>query len=92
MSDSKPEDKRSIRLAPAMKYSEQDLIDALKRLNPNTEFMLRATFLPQICERVAIKLFIKEPQLSDTDIQLSKDICLLRQALKDLEKGSFNYT
>ena len=75
----------------AMKYSETDLIDALKRLSPHTETMLKVIFLPKICEKIAVDLFIHMDELSDTDIQLSKDISLLRQAMKDLEKGCFNF-
>jgi hypothetical protein len=71
-----------------MIYTREELSRALQRLSPESEAAIRMT-LPKACEMVAADLFLEMDKLSDTDIQLSKDITILRRALRDLRDPGF---
>ena len=74
-----------------MQYTKEDLINAINRLAPGA--ILPGMTLPQACDRAAISIFLRMETLSDTDIQVSKDLVLLRRAIRDLSKlGWFNFS
>lgn len=76
-----------------MKYTQEDLVNALTRLYPHTRQLMASNVpMPKIAEGAAIYQFINEHKMSDTDIQAAKDRTLLRRALKDLHNiGWFQY-
>ena len=76
-----------------MKYTQEDLINALFRLDNHITMMLSAGIrLPKICEMVAVDMFIDTDNWPDTDLQFSRDITLLKKALRDLQQGGFKFT